>query len=147
MSTSYKPTITVNQNIPPIESIMQHAGNTHSLSLISMSMLDPSFKSLIIDIKYDDKLIAMQALEHVIGVWSSYKPIKTRIRSYKQNNVYLNEMYGIKLEEPTLMDNIQVFKGYKVVIDIEETNETYLCKIYRELENGYRTFKIDFITI
>ena len=135
--------ITSNQNIPTMDTIVSHANDTHSLSLISMALIDESFKSLSINITYDSDLIAKQSLEHIIGIWTSYKPIKTRVRSYKKNDQYLPEIYGIRLEEPTLLNDIHVFGEYKFLIDIEETENKYTCKVYRVLENGNRLLTIN----
>jgi hypothetical protein len=142
-----KPIITSNINIPPLNSIQQHAGDTHSLSLISMALLDPSYKTLTITAKYNNNIIARQALEHVIGVWSNYKPIKTKVRSFKICNgdkaEFLDQAYGITFSEILPLDTVASFGGYKVIIDIEY-NQSYTCKIYRELEPNVRTLTIEY---
>ena len=150
--TEFKPVITSNISIPPLNIIAQHAGDTHSLSLISMAMLDPNYKSLYITTKYANNMLARQALEHVIGIWMNYKPIKTRVRSMlmrtEEGDNYLDAAYGIKFGEVVVLDTVQKFEGYKVVIDIvcdsKGSDAKYVCNVYRELENGFRTFSIEY---
>jgi len=125
-------TVKSNKNIPVINILQKRLPEPYSASLTAICMLDPLNKDLNVEICFQDitDLEIFYAL--CFNIWKTYKNIPLKIRSFKNNNTYLEkyndmDMYRIFNTALTLSD----FGNNKFLIDIEYEESTY--KIYFHL--------------
>ena len=127
------PSITSNLDIPALERILKHAGTNHGMSLVAITMLDDGCRNLEMKMIFNDEILLGTAVSQLIDIWSVYHPIPSYIRSYRRDDVYIDN-----LNEQPLYANSNVptssadYNGKRAIIDIETKGSTdYMFKIYR----------------
>ena len=125
-------TVKSNKNIPVINIIQKVLPEPYSASLTSICMLDFLNKDLNIEICFQDitDLEIFYAL--CFNIWKTYKNIPLKIRSFKNNNSYLEKYNDMNMETVfnttlTLSD----FGNNKFIIDIEYKESIYKESIYK----------------
>lgn len=132
-------TLKSNKNIPVINNIERLIAEPYSASLTAICMLDPLNKDLNIEICFPDVTDLELFYSICLNLWKTHKNIPLKIRSFKNNDIYLSEYNDMKME--TMFNNflsLSDFGNKKFIIDIEYEENLY--KIYFRVlnENGPR---------
>ena len=136
-------TLKSNKNIPVINNIERLIAEPYSASLTAICMLDSLNKDLSIEICFPDVTDLELFYSFCLNLWKTHKNIPLKIRSFKNNDIYLSEYNDMKME--TMFNNflsLSDFGNKKFIIDIEYEENLY--KIYFRVlnENGPRVLTL-----
>ncbi len=127
------PEIQINTHIASYDYIKKHMGQSHGMSAIAISLIDPINADLEMRVVFDTINEMNNFIEYVLGVWKKFIPVPSFIRSYLKDDVYVKSLNGVELEEKALFPStVEEFKGKTIIIDIvsNKTSE-YLFKFYK----------------
>ena len=136
-------TLKSNKNIPVINNIERLIAEPYSASLTAICMLDPLNKDLNIEICFPDVTDLELFYSICLNLWKTYKNIPLKIRSFKNNDIYLSEYSDMKME--TMFNNflsLSDFENKKFIIDIEYEENLYKIYFHVLHENGPRVLTL-----
>lgn len=140
-----QPEIKSNLDVNLESVIKKYAGVPHGLSLIAVSMLDPSHKSINVELKYTDQHLLNNAVEYLVAIWHNYEPIPTRIRTYKVNGSFIEKSGTMQFQQnDDVPYSTDAFGHIKVLVDIAciKDGTEYTIKLYRWGEPSPRVLKL-----
>ena len=119
-----KPSVKSNINLINLELIKNQIGNPYGSTLIALTLLDKRYRELKLEVKFNDINYMEFFIDGLIEVWKDYKPVTSKIRSFKYKKKYLDKLGDIKLlPEDKKPLNHKGFCGCNFLIDINRPKE------------------------
>ena len=139
--------IKCNKVTPTLQTLKQYSSVPHGFSLLALFLIDKNNKGLEMSLGYSSDVSLNNVVDTLFSVWLKFEPIKSFIRSFKKDNVFLQEIDGIKLlhtnDRPQSEDE---FDNKHVIIDVELVDLSYDITIYRWGEPTPRKLKLQYKT-
>ncbi len=124
--------IKCNLDIDELKVIKQFVTQPHGSSVVGLTVLDVKNRGMDLTLKFDNAILLKTFITRMIDVWNNYKPIKSYIRSFKENGSFLEEYMDKKLSTEThTPHHIDEFHGNDVIIDFDFTENNYKFTIFR----------------
>jgi hypothetical protein len=139
-----EPEIKCNRVLTGLNSIKQYSSVPHGQSLLALFLVDPNNKNVQISIAYSYETVLNDLVEQLFGVWQKYEPIKSMIRSFKKDGVYLDELDGLVLQKTNSTPTSETdYDNKQVIIDVEMfVDGTYEIKLHKYSEQNPRILKL-----
>ncbi len=138
------PEFRISRQFPTAASIQKHAGSSHGLSLVALSLVDKANKDLTIEVSCVGETQLQDFASQIRGILQNSKVIKVYFRSMKVNGVFQDTYEDSKLEhDDTLPTSPEQYKDKAhTICDIEITGDGQTWKFWRNPENAPRVLKL-----
>ncbi len=124
--------VNCNINIDELTVVKQFVTQPHGASVVGLTMIDPKNKGIDMTLKFDSAVLLKTFVTRMLDVWHNYRPIKSHVRSFKEDGVFLEEYMDMKLLNETYVPrHIDDFKGSSVMFDLDFKENDYKFTILR----------------
>lgn len=134
------PNIECNLDIGELKQIKRYITEPYGASVVALTAIDKKNEGLELKICFDSNLELSRFVSSLVEIWRKYQPMKTHIRSYKSNGVFMNNLDDKPLTDITRRPiTYSEFDGYDVIMDMESTKTSYMFNLYEFGEKKRRT--------
>jgi hypothetical protein len=126
------PRVICSHKLPQHDNIVQHITEPYGATLIALSVIDPENREIKFTIEFDTAYELGTFVSELLKSWIEYRPIRTEIRSYRENGQLADMKKKLRLNETKSRDLDPENKGS--VVDIDTNGMNYHFKIYHRQE-------------
>jgi hypothetical protein len=139
--------ITTNLDTPALASSKKHVGTSHGLSMLGLSMLDPSHKGLRVEMKFTEQSVLVNTSEQLMAIWLKCESNKACLKSAHFDGKHLTEYFNVQLADASgnPISSIDFPPGVKVLIDADLYPTTQTYKFYRTGEGSPRELHLSLL--
>lgn len=125
--------LTRNKEFSAEKSIYKHLGESHSYSLLALSMLDIQNVDLSVDVEFPSHENMELASEQIMGILLKCESSKILFKSAKKNDQFMSDYMGVHLEQNDSKPSGPNDYGYtyKIIMTLSITDNSQIYKFYR----------------